>query len=99
MTNEIPMRRFSHQPKMNIWVFHQTIKKQNFILMKQNMGTIDKVIRILVAVVVAILYFTKVVDGTLGIVLLIFAGVFVLTSLIGVCPLYYPIGLNTGKKK
>jgi hypothetical protein len=63
------------------------------------MGTIDKVIRILVAAVIAILYFTKVVEGTLGIILLILAGVFVLTSLIGSCPLYLPLGIDTNKKK
>jgi hypothetical protein len=67
--------------------------------MKKNMGTIDKVIRILVAVVLAVLYFTHVVEGTLGIILLVLAVVFVLTSLIGFCPLYLPINLNTGKKE
>ena len=67
--------------------------------MKKNMGTIDKVIRILVAVVLAVLYFTHVVEGTFGIILLVLAVVFVLTSLIGFCPLYLPIKLNTGKKK
>jgi hypothetical protein len=67
--------------------------------MKKNMGTIDKVIRILVAVVLAVLYFTHVVEGTLGIILLVLAVVFVLTSLIGFCPLYLPIKLNTGKKE
>jgi len=67
--------------------------------MKQNMGSIDKAIRIIIAVIIASLYFTNVISGTLGIVLLVFAGVFVLTSLIGFCPLYLPIRLNTGKKK
>ncbi len=67
--------------------------------MKQNMGTIDKVIRILVAVVIAILYFTKVLSGTVAIVFLIFAGIFILTSLISFCPLYTFLGINTGKKK
>ena len=67
--------------------------------MKKNMGTIDKVIRILVAVTIAIFYFTDVISGTLGIILLVLAAVFVLTSLIGFCPLYSPIGLNTDKKK
>lgn len=67
--------------------------------MKKNMGTIDKAIRIIIAVIIAALYFTDVLTGTLGIVLLILAGVFVLTSLIGFCPLYVPFGLNTGKKK
>ena len=67
--------------------------------MKKNMGTIDKAIRILIAVVVAILFFTGVIAGTLGIVLLVFAGVFVLTSLISFCPLYGPLGINTAKDK
>jgi hypothetical protein len=56
------------------------------------------VIRILVAVVVAVLFATKVITGTLGIVLLVLAAVFVLTSLIGFCPLYLPFGLSTRKK-
>jgi hypothetical protein len=67
--------------------------------MKKNMGTIDKTIRILIAVVIAILFFTKVITGTLGIILLALAVVFVLTSVISFCPLYLPFGINTGKKK
>jgi len=67
--------------------------------MKKNMGTIDKVIRILVAVVLAILFFTNVITGILGIILLVLAGVFVLTSLISFCPLYWPFGINTVSKK
>jgi hypothetical protein len=67
--------------------------------MKKNMGTVDKVIRILVAVVVLVLYFTHVISGTLAVILLILAGVFIVTSLIGTCPLYLPFGLNTGKKE
>jgi hypothetical protein len=67
--------------------------------MKKNMGTIDKVIRILVAVVIAILFFTNVITGVLGIVLLALAVIFVLTSLVSFCPLYLPFGINTGKKK
>jgi len=67
--------------------------------MKKNMGTVDKVIRVLVAVVFLVLYFTHVVTGTLGVVLLILAGVFVVTSLIGTCPLYLPFGLSTAKKE
>jgi len=63
--------------------------------MKKNMGTVDKVIRILIAIIVAILYFTNVITGTLGIVLLILAGVFVLTSLISFCPLYTIFGCST----
>jgi hypothetical protein len=67
--------------------------------MKKNMGTIDKVIRILVAVVFVVLYFTNVISGTLGIILLILAAVFVVTSLLGFCPLYLPFGLSTKKKE
>ena len=67
--------------------------------MKKNMGTIDKVIRILIAVVIVILFFTKIIAGALGIFLLVVAGVFVLTSLIGFCPLYAPLKMNTGKKE
>ncbi len=63
--------------------------------MKKNMGNADRIIRLLLAVVVAVLYFTNVITGTLGIVLLVVAGVFVLTSLISFCPLYPLIGLNT----
>lgn len=66
--------------------------------MKKNMGTIDKVIRILVAVVFAILFFTNVITGTLGIILLVLAVVFVFTSLFSFCPLYLLLGINTGKK-
>jgi K+-transporting ATPase A subunit len=65
--------------------------------MKQNMGSADKVIRILVAALFAVLYFTGVVSGVTGIVLLVMAGIFVLTSLVGICPLYLPFGLKTRK--
>lgn len=67
--------------------------------MKKNVGTIDKVIRILVAVAIAFLYFTHVITGTVGIVLLVLATIFVITSLISLCPLYLPFGINTIKKK
>ncbi len=66
--------------------------------MKKNMGAVDKTIRIIVAVVIALLYFTKVINGTLAIVLLVFAVVFLLTSFISFCPLYTLLGINTGKK-
>lgn len=67
--------------------------------MKFNMGTIDRVARILVAVAIGIAYFTNIISGTLAIVLLVFASIFILTSLIGFCPLYLPIGLSTKKKE
>jgi hypothetical protein len=67
--------------------------------MKKNMGTIDKVIRILIAVVVVILYFTTVISGTLGIVLLALAAIFVVTSIFSICPLYMLFGLSSRKKE
>lgn len=62
------------------------------------MGNIDRIIRILVAIVIAVLVFTNVLSGTLGIVLLVLAGVFVLTSVISFCPLYTLVGINTCPK-
>lgn len=63
--------------------------------MKKNMGSADRIIRILIAVVFAVLYFTNVVSGTLGLILLILGGVFVLTSLVSFCPLYTLVGAST----
>ncbi|MFD0836029.1 DUF2892 domain-containing protein [Mariniflexile aquimaris] len=63
--------------------------------MKKNMGTADKVIRIIIAAILGTLYLTGIITGTLGIVLLILAGVFVLTSFISFCPLYAPFGIST----
>jgi len=67
--------------------------------MKKNMGSIDKVVRIALAIVALVLFFTHVISGVLGIVILVLAGVFVLTSLISFCPLYLPFGISTSKKK
>ncbi|HKK58729.1 MAG TPA: DUF2892 domain-containing protein [Salinivirga sp.] len=67
--------------------------------MKTNMGFTDKIIRLLVAAAIAILFFTDVITGTLGIILLVVAGIFVLTSLVSFCPLYLPFGLSTLRKK
>ena len=67
--------------------------------MKKNMGTADKAIRIMLAIIIAILYFTHVISGTLAIVLGIIAVVFILTSFISTCPLYLPFGINTANKK
>ena len=67
--------------------------------MKQNMGVIDKVIRILVAVAVLVLYFTHQISGTLAIILLIASGIFILTSAISFCPIYYGLGLSSRKKE
>ena len=67
--------------------------------MKSNMGLTDKTIRIAIAAIIGILYFTKVISGTLGIVLLGLAVIFVITSFISFCPLYAPFGISTCKKK
>lgn len=66
--------------------------------MKKNMGGTDRIIRIIIAIIAAILYFTGTVSGTLGIILLVVAGVFLLTSFINFCPLYTVLGINTNKK-
>ena len=63
--------------------------------MKRNMGTADRIVRLIIAAVIVALFYTNVISGTLGIVLLILAGVFVLTSLVSFCPLYPIFGMNT----
>ena len=63
--------------------------------MKKNMGSMDRVVRILLAVVFAALYFTGTVTGTIGLVLVAAAGIFALTSVISFCPLYPILGINT----
>jgi hypothetical protein len=75
---------------------HYFLKPRN---MKRNMGIVDRSIRILIAMVVAVLFFMEIISGTLGIVLLIAAGVFVLTSIVSFCPLYTLLGINTCKTK
>jgi hypothetical protein len=67
--------------------------------MKKNVGSVDKIFRIILAAVVAILYFTGILSGTVGIVLLILAVILVLTSMISFCPIYFPFGISTAKKK
>ena len=67
--------------------------------MKKNMGATDTVIRLLAAVVIVILYFTNVISGTLAIVLLVVAGLLILTSLISFCPMYWPFGISTKTQK
>lgn len=67
--------------------------------MKQNMGTIDRSLRTLIAIVIAILYFTGQITGTAALVLGLFAVVFLLTSFMGFCPLYLPLKLSTKKEQ
>ncbi len=66
--------------------------------MKKNMGPADRIIRLVIAAIIAVFYFTNIITGTLGIILLILALVFLLTSLISFCPLYPIFKLNTNKK-
>jgi len=63
------------------------------------MGSTDKIIRILVALVIILLYFTHLISGTLAIVGLILSGIFILTGFISFCPLYLPFGISTRKKE
>lgn len=67
--------------------------------MKKNMGSTDKIIRILIAAVIVALYFTNQITGIAAIILLIFAGIFILTSFMSFCPLYLPFGITTAKKQ
>jgi hypothetical protein len=67
--------------------------------MKKNMGTSDRIIRLVIAAVIAVLFFTNVIQGILGTVLLVLACIFLLTSLVGFCPLYTPFRLSTRSGK
>jgi len=67
--------------------------------MKQNMGSIDRGLRVLVAIVIAILYFIGQITGTAAIILGIFAFIFLLTSAVAFCPLYLPLKLSTKKEE
>ncbi|WP_162127959.1 YgaP family membrane protein [Flavobacterium phycosphaerae] len=67
--------------------------------MKKNMGTTDRLLRVVLAIVLAVLYFTHTINGTVALVLGILAIVFILTSLVSFCPLYAPFGINTCSKK
>ncbi|MFN3196380.1 MAG: DUF2892 domain-containing protein [Chlorobiota bacterium] len=66
--------------------------------MKKNMGKADSAIRLVVAAIIAVLYFMNIITGTLGIILLVVAVVFAATSFIKFCPLYTIFGMNTCKK-
>ncbi len=66
--------------------------------MVKNMGTTDRVVRVVVAAIIAILYFANVISGTLAIILGILALIFLATSVVGFCPLYVPFKFSTRKK-
>ena len=63
--------------------------------MKKNIGTVDKIVRIILAIVIGALFYFETITGTLAYVLVALAGVFVLTSLINICPLYMIFGVKT----
>ncbi len=67
--------------------------------MKKNMGIADRVIRVIIAAIIGLLYITETISGTLSIVLMILAGVFLLTSIVSFCPLYLPFGIQTRLSK
>jgi len=67
--------------------------------MKKNMGTTDRVIRILVAILFSVLYFAGVIQGTTGVILLILSVVFLVTGILASCPLYLPLKIDTRKKE
>ncbi|TAF57084.1 MAG: DUF2892 domain-containing protein [Sphingobacteriia bacterium] len=62
------------------------------------MGTLDKAVRVLIALAIAVMYFLQMISGWLAIVLLLFAGIFIVTSFISFCPLYLPFGISTRPK-
>jgi hypothetical protein len=67
--------------------------------MKKNMGNLDRLLRLIGAALLIVLYFLNVVTGTLGIICLIIAAILILTSFISFCPLYMPFKINTRKKE
>ena len=66
--------------------------------LNKNMGTLDRMIRLVIAAVIAILYFTGNLSGLAAIILGILAVIFVVTSIVSFCPLYVPFGISTCKR-
>lgn len=67
--------------------------------MKKNVGFLDKMFRLIVAAIIIGLYFAHIILGVLSVILLILAGILIVTTFIGFCPLYFPFGISTKKKK
>ena len=63
--------------------------------MKKNMGSTDRIIRVMIAVIIAALYFTNLISGSVATILIALSAIFILTSFISFCPLYLPFGLST----
>jgi hypothetical protein len=72
---------------------------QKIIIVMKNMGSIDRIVRVVVALIIGVLFITEIISGTLAIVLLLLAGIFLLTSVVSTCPLYLPFGIKTLKTK
>ena len=68
-------------------------------VMKRNMGTADRIARIILGVLIIALYYAAVISGTLAIILGVFAAILIITGFISFCPLYFPFGISTRKKK
>lgn len=75
------------------------LNKQKTIAMKKNVGPLDRVIRIVIAAILAILYFSGVVTGTTGTIFLILALILLITAAFKICGLYSLVGMNTCKKE
>jgi len=67
--------------------------------MEKNMSSADRIIRVIIAAIIVILYMTKIISGSLGIILIALSAVFLLTSFISFCPLYRIVGLGTLRRK
>jgi hypothetical protein len=93
LTGVISIRDLYH---LSVTITQVGLSKRNE--MKKNMGSADRIIRVIIAVAIAVLYFTGIIEGTLGLVLIGLAVVFVLTSLVSVCPLYLPFGMSSLRK-
>jgi uncharacterized membrane protein len=82
-----------------VYLTRLSINNKNYLIMKKNMGYTDKLIRIIIAAIIVGLYFAKVLTGTVGIVLLVIALIFVLTSVVSFCPMYMILGWRTNAKE
>ncbi|WP_336126973.1 YgaP family membrane protein [Mesoflavibacter sp. CH_XMU1422-2] len=67
--------------------------------MKKNMGALDKSLRVLIAIIIALLYYLDVIEGTLAYVLMAISIIFLITSFVNFCPLYKILGINTNRRK
>ncbi|MFH5833958.1 DUF2892 domain-containing protein [Halalkalibaculum sp. DA3122] len=67
--------------------------------MKKNMGTLDRILRTVLAVIFGIFYYTGITSGTFGIILIVLGIIFLLTSFVSFCPLYLPFGISTSKRE